>query len=266
MMSISLKELQKTELQILVDFDKFCKEKGLQYYLIGGALLGAVRDQKFIPWDDDIDVAMPREDYERIKENFSSDRYFLQNAQSDPLFSRCIQKIRLNGTSIAEKNCAHIDIHQGIYIDIFPIDYVSENYSKKLARRAGRIRRLMSLRAIKGGYKNDRYTITKKIIQWFLPVSIRYIDRKIDELCTKDNHLNRNYAVLWLHNYSWKKQIHEYEVFGSGSKCSFEGHEFIAPANADAFLSRVFGQGYMKEPVPEKRKCPHNYMNVNPLF
>ncbi len=265
-MSISLKELQKTELQILIDFDKFCKEKGLQYYLIGGALLGAVRYQKFIPWDDDIDVAMPRADYERIKEIFSIDGCFLQNNQSDPRFSRCIQKIRRNGTRIAEKTCAHIDMHQGIYIDIFPIDYVADNCSKKIAKRAGRIRRLMSLRAIKGGYKSDRHIGLKKIIQWFLPVSIKHIDRKIDELCTKDNHLDQNYSILWLHNYSWEKQIHDCVVFGEGSKCSFEGYDFIAPANVDAFLIRVFGEEYMKEPEPEKRKCPHNYMNVNPLF
>lgn len=117
----TLKELQNIELQILIDFHQFCFENNLRYYLIGGALLGAARYQKFIPWDDDVDVAMPREDYERLKQIYFSDRYFLQNTQSDPLFSRCIQKIRMNGTVIEEKSCVGVNIHQGIYIDISPL-------------------------------------------------------------------------------------------------------------------------------------------------
>ena len=95
-----LKRLQKKELEILIDFHNFCVEKNLQYYLIGGALLGAARYQGFIPWDDDIDVAMPREAYERLKKEYrSSDKYFLQNSDTDPLFARGIQKIRCNFNS-----------------------------------------------------------------------------------------------------------------------------------------------------------------------
>ncbi len=157
MKNYTLKELQEIELQILIDFHGFCAEHGLQYYLIGGALLGAAKYQKCIPWDDDMDVAMPREDYERLKQIFKSDWYFLQNGQSDPVFSRCIQKIRLNHTIIAEKDCVGLDMHQGIYIDIFPIDYVSHDCPKTLKKRASAIRHLMSLRAIKGGYHSGRY-------------------------------------------------------------------------------------------------------------
>ncbi len=261
-MKYTLAELQQIELQILTDFADFCKENALRYYLIGGALLGAVRYQKFIPWDDDVDVAMPREDYERLKTIFSSEKYFLQNAQSDPLFSRCIQKVRLNGTKIEEKMCLNVDIHQGIYIDIFPIDYVADGEEKRLSRRATAIRRLMSLRAIKGGYLNGRHTAVKKLIRAVCPLTIQFIDRKIDRLCTQENAGERKYAILWLHNYSWDKQLHKMRVFGEGSVCSFEGHEFTAPADTDAFLRRVFGEDYMQEPAMEKRKCPHNYMNV----
>ncbi|MBE6944149.1 MAG: LicD family protein [Ruminococcaceae bacterium] len=261
-MTYTLAELQQIELQILTDFADFCKENALRYYLIGGALLGAVRYQKFIPWDDDVDVAMPREDYERLKTVFSSEKYFLQNAQSDPLFSRCIQKVRLNGTEIAEEGCLGINIHQGIYIDIFPIDYVANNNQKVLSRKAKEIRCLMSLRAIKGGYVNGRYAAAKKFIRVLCPLTLQFIDRKIDRLCTQENAGERKYAILWLHNYSWNKQFHEASVFGNGSVCSFEGHEFTAPADTDAFLRRVFGEDYMQEPAMEKRKCPHNYINV----
>ena len=258
----TLKELQEKELQILIDFDRFCNQHDLRYYLIGGALLGAARYQEFIPWDDDVDVAMPRDDYERLKEVFVSDRYFLQNDSSDPVFSRCIQKIRLNDTVIAEKNCIGLNIHQGIYIDVFPIDYVSSCCHKTLNRRAALIRRLMSLRMIKGGYKSDRHTFVKKAIRYLLPCSINYIDRTLFRLCTMENNGDCRYAILWLHNYPWYKQIHSLDVFGDGGKCQFCGCDFSAPADTDAFLRRVFGKDYMEEPPLEKQQCPHNYINI----
>lgn len=262
MKSYTLKELQEIELQILIDFHGFCAEHGLQYYLIGGALLGAAKYQKCILWDDDVDVAMPREDYEQLKHLFVSDKYFLQNGQSDPVFSRCIQKILLNGTVITEKNSKGLNMHQGIYIDIFPIDFVSHNCHKTLAKRGTAIRRLMSLRAIKGGYHSDRYPIIKKIIRQLFPLSTKQIDRKIDKLCTKENGGDRQYGILWLHNYPWHKQLHEAKVFGEGVKCRFCGRDFVAPADMDGFLRKVFGGNYIEEPKLDKQKCPHNYMNI----
>ena len=262
MKTYTLKELQEIELQILIDFDQFCKTHGLRYYLIGGALLGAARYGRFIPWDDDVDVAMPREDYEKLKGIFASDRYFLQNAESDPWFSRCIQKIRCNDTLLIEKGTEGMNIHQGIYIDIFPVDYVADNDPARLSKRAGKIRRLMSLRAIKGGCKGARYACVKKLIRLMCPLSLTWIDQRIDKLCTMENGQDHKYGVLWLHNYSWDKQIHKIETLGEGSKCRFCDYEFVAPADTDSFLKRVFGADYMEEPPVEKQKRPHNYMNI----
>lgn len=84
----TLKKLQQTELRILLYFDRYCKDHNLQYYLIGGALLGAARYHGFIPWDDDVDVAMPREDYEKLKVFYSSDKHFLQNSDTDLLYTK----------------------------------------------------------------------------------------------------------------------------------------------------------------------------------
>ena len=102
MNTIDLKKLQQTELEVLRHFHKYCAENGLRYYLIGGALLGAARYGGFIPWDDDIDVAMPREDYERLKKMYDSSEYFLQNTDSEAKFARCIMKLRKS---------AHIDTY-----------------------------------------------------------------------------------------------------------------------------------------------------------
>ncbi len=258
----ALKQLQTTELGILRDFDAFCRQRGLRYFLIGGALLGARRYGKFIPWDDDIDVAMPREDYERLKREYSADGYFLQNAQSDPVFARCIQKIRKNGTRIAEYATMHQPIHQGIYIDIFPIDYVDDNDQKRLDKRSRKIRRLMSLCAIKSGCNIGSFAFVKRLIKLFYPCSKQRAEEKLYRLCTMENDGARAYAILWLHNYPWYRQIHEKGVFGKGSLCAFEGEQYAAPAKVDAFLEKVFGEDYLQDPPKEKQKTPHKYMAV----
>jgi len=261
-----LEQLQKVELNILIDFDAYCKAHNLRYYLIGGALLGAVRYKNFIPWDDDIDVAMPREDYEKLKSvwnQFPDSNYFLQSAESDPNFSRCIIKLRKQGTEIIEYSSQAVNMNNGIYIDIFPIDYISDYDYKIIDKRAKLIRRLMSIRAIKSGYNNNRYILIKKLIRYFtIFISNNTIDKKINQLCVKENNGSRKYAVLFLHNYDWSKQIHLTDVFGNGSLCEFEGHEFSAPAKKEMFLMKVFGENYMREPPLNRQKSPHSFVSV----
>lgn len=261
-----LERLQREELQILIDFDKFCKSENLRYYLIGGALLGAARYQGFIPWDDDIDVAMPREDYERLEKTWKNgphSDYFLQTPETDPNFARCIMKLRKNGTRIVEAVSQHIKMNMGIYIDIFPIDFLPEYDFETIDRRARKIRRLMSLRAIKSGYSNGRYPSMKRLIRcaaFF--VSNQMLDHRINTLCKLGNRGERKFAILFLHNYSWEKQIHPADVFGRGAVCRFEGHDFIGPVKADEFLRKVFGKAYLEEPPVDLRVSPHKYVEV----
>jgi len=260
-----LTRLKQTELEILLTFDRFCREHSLVYYLIGGALLGSARHDGFIPWDDDIDVAMPREAYEQLQVLWTThapDGYFLQSGKTDPRFSRCILKLRREGTHIKEKNCANIPMHDGIYIDIFPIDYVPDCSAAYLARRAAKIRRLMSLRTIKNGYGGNHAFLKKLVRLAILPISNRALDRKIDRLCTKDNAGDRKYAILFLHNYSWDRQTHRLSVLGAGTEYRFEGHTFFGPDDRAEFLSRVFGPDYLQEPPKEKQKNPHHYLSV----
>lgn len=267
MKTADLKRLQQTELSILLSFDEYCKKHNLKYYLVGGALLGAARYKGFIPWDDDIDVAMPREDYESIKTLWQKDSIkgcFLQNADSDPKFARCIQKVRKDNTVIIESVSQSVKMHNGIYIDIFPIDFVTTDDEAIVGKIAKKIRILMSLRAIRSGYVNGAKSTLKKVVRVLtFFISCKSIDKKIDVLCTKENNFDAKYAVLYLHNYDWKKQIHDREVFGEGGCCEFEGHKFSAPSDTDVFLKKVFGEDYMMEPSKEKQINPHNYISVS---
>ena len=122
-----LKEVQQKELQILLEVDRICKRNGLTYYLIGGSALGAVRHGGFIPWDDDIDIAMPRDDYRKFLKLCSRElpaEYFLQTYTSQPDFPYPFAKVNLNNTTFIENRLHKLNIHHGIFIDVFPLDGV----------------------------------------------------------------------------------------------------------------------------------------------
>lgn len=121
-----INELQKIQLSMLKDFDAVCQRHRISYQLFSGTALGAVRHKGFIPWDDDIDVVVLREDYKRFfnsaSKELDSNKYYVQRELSEhwPMF---FSKLRLNGTTYIEKYHSHdARIHQGIYIDIFPCD------------------------------------------------------------------------------------------------------------------------------------------------
>ena len=117
-----LKRIQAAELYLLVAFDKVCRDNGLTYFLDSGTALGAVRHGGFIPWDDDIDVGMPRKDYERfmqIGQNLLPSNIFLQNRDTEANYLRYAAKLRLEGTVFPETNELPYQ-HNGIFIDIFP--------------------------------------------------------------------------------------------------------------------------------------------------
>lgn len=120
-----LRSCQMEAKKILLNFHQLCTRFGLRYYLTAGTLLGAVRHQGFIPWDDDIDIAMPRRDYEYFVRNclpLLDRQYFFQDYRSEPNFPYDFAKIRKRGTRTDEPLLGCIDMEQGIYIDIFPLD------------------------------------------------------------------------------------------------------------------------------------------------
>lgn len=262
-----LKKLQSVQFDILINFNKFCIKHNLQYYVIGGALLGAARYGTLIPWDDDIDVAMPRDSYEKFEKLFLEnpiEDLFLQSNKTNPKFSRCIMKLRKNNTSIIEYDSRNVKMHNGIYIDIFPIDYLNSLNENKICRRAKKIRILMSLRAIKNGYLNNNYVFLKKILRILLFIlPNKLIDAFIKRICIRENNKENRYAILWLHNYNWDKQIHEISILGNNGVCELYGIKFKAPQNIDSFLSNVFGKDYIKEPNNEMKHQPHSFIHVD---
>ncbi len=133
----SLKKLQRHTLEILQEIDRVCAELGIGYFVCGGTMLGYMRHGGFIPWDDDIDIGMLRQDYEKFKRMAAgvvdSDRFFVQTRESDPNIPYLFSKVRMNGTTYITEYNQYRDFHKGICVDVFPFDAVPNGRGKQKA-------------------------------------------------------------------------------------------------------------------------------------
>lgn len=248
-----INELQKIQLSMLKDFDAVCQKHRISYQLFSGTALGAVRHKGFIPWDDDIDVVMLREDYERFFDSASkeldSNKYYVQREFSEhwPMF---FSKLRLNGTTYIEKYHSHdARIHQGIYIDIFPCDNLSDNrLIQKLQYIASKIVIAKSLYA--RGYETNS-TVKKCFMQFcrILPTE------PFKRLCIRRN----DSSSLKVHTFfgggkKIERSIFLREWFEQSVKMRFEDSEFPVSAHYDEMLRVMYGD-YMVMPTLEQRAC-----------
>lgn len=248
-----INELQKIQLSMLKDFDSVCQKHRISYQLFSGTALGAVRHKGFIPWDDDIDVVMLREDYERFFDSASkeldSNKYYVQREFSEhwPMF---FSKLRLNGTTYIEKYHSHdARIHQGIYIDIFPCDNLSDNrLMQKLQYIASKIVIAKSLYA--RGYETNS-TVKKCFMQFcrILPTE------PFKRLCIRRN----DSSSLKVHTFfgggkKFERSIFLREWFKQSVKMRFEDSEFPVSAHYDEMLRVMYGD-YMIMPTLDQRVC-----------
>lgn len=251
----SLREAQMIMLDILQEVSRICDENNIEYFLAEGTLLGAIRHKGFIPWDDDLDIGMTRENYNKflkvapksIKEGF-----FVQTVDSDKEYKlyHIPLKVRKNGTLLEEFGEENEKYHRGIYIDIFPFDKIPQSRFKYFIQK----KFLGSL--VKGKFKNlgDNSSLKWKlrnIIYYILkPLSYGSLDGMIHKTLKWNENSKAN-----CYNYGpellWDKEFKEQDFFPL-RKIIFEGKEFWAPNNADAVLTKVYGD-YMTLPPKEDR-------------
>ena len=267
MSETQLMRLKEIELDMLGAFIDCCRSLHLNYYLLGGTLLGAVRHKGFIPWDDDIDVGMPRSDYEiflKEAQKLLPDHYFIQSRSSDPEVLNNFAKIRDSRTTFIEKSVKDRRIHHGVYIDIFPLDYYPDKKPNQLIFDFKN--KVLSLR-IREGYSlpdNLRHSLFKERI---IKLLIRIIAIKYHTLSdaleareklyssVKSSSLIANFSGTWK-----RKEIVPADWFGKGINGSFEGYNVLLPKAYDKWLTHVYGN-YMELPPAEKR-VPHHYTEV----
>lgn len=260
-----LRKLQLCQLHILEEIDRICEAEGLTYYLFGGSAIGAVRHGGFIPWDDDLDIAMYRKDYERFKKvmiESHTDRFFLQSSETDPDYPRVIAKVRLKGTVQQERSYENLACDNGIYIDVFPIDYASRPDGVGMWLRGKVVRWCFAYKTVRCGSNNGHNMGLKRALRWVAHcIPAKWIDKLMDYVCTKDNDVPREYSTIFLSGYGWKRQMHRTETIGQGKKIRFETGMFNAPSDIDTFLRKIYGD-YMRLPPPEKR-IAHKLTNID---
>lgn len=260
MTQLTLEEIKATELNILLEFQKFCKANNLTFYLSGGTLLGAIRHHGFIPWDDDIDVCMPRPDYNQMQKLLNT------NGQLPPYLDFiCYENGKLSYpiTKIVDTHTrcdnefSTAGDSQGLWIDIFPIDGLPSSIkdTAKLYKKTGHLREILALSVAK---KGEGKTAARKLLKYIaIPVakmigSKRCADRII-QIATSRPYNNSDYVgcVVWgLNEMGERMKRTEFEI---STDVSFEGHIFQTMSCWDSYLTNSYGD-YMTLPPESQRK------------
>lgn len=262
-------QVKMLELEILKDVHDICIVNGLKYFLVGGTLLGAVRHKGFIPWDDDIDIGMLREDYNKfidIMNKNNDDKYFVQNFNTEPNYMRYITKIRINGTKIIENEVEGLEINHGIFIDIFPLDKVDISKPRKIDNRVRLVNMIMRLKRIKVGKTEGQSAIRtyrNQAINIFLRlVPNKFFSSAIDFIYGYENTDSLKHVTNFGSQYGWRKQTFPIDTYGMGTTLEFEKHYFIVPDKWEAILKSLYGD-YMELPPEEKRNSGHDVIHID---
>lgn len=257
------KKTQKLILYIADEVIRICNKYNISYVIIGGTLLGAVRHKGFIPWDDDFDIGMTRQEYERFLEvcpgELDKNIFFLQTADTEKNFAYCMAKVQLLGTEVIEDFSIGVDIHHGIFVDIFPYDNLPDG---KLRRRCFLFRNqfLKTMLWIKCGYgvRDHSGRLGYKVLN-FLGKFL-----STEKLKYKRYHLLTKYAngemkdcftgdyPMELVKKDWLRQQEKYQ---------FEGREYQGIAAFDNYLEDLYGD-YMQLP-PENERITHTSYQID---
>lgn len=262
---IPSEEIKKICTNVLEFFSDYCNKNGLTFFLGYGTALGAVRHNGFIPWDDDIDVTMPRPDYERLISIFdnSKEEFLLLSHAKDKDYYYPFAKLCDKKTKLVEEHYAN-DANMGIYIDIFPLDGNGTERTEAIKHLMKCIKTQQKLNsAMAKHFFRSRSNIIIEIIRYiryrFLKlVGSEYYFNKLDLHMKRFAYSESKY----ISNNSWctyaVRDLFEKSMFQKSINVEFEGKEYPIPENFDEYLKSLYGE-YMKLP-PEEMRISHHDM------
>lgn len=260
-----LKQLQRAELEILSVIDSFCRNHHIIYSLYAGTAIGAVRHHGFIPWDDDIDICMTRNQLLRFCKEWEEnpiDGYYLETVMSDPYCGTCHAKVRKNDTVLLSEGEIESEGHHGIWVDIFPLDKANLSDPKSTIKIA---RKLILLSRANVHMLNDgcQKKIIRSMIRALYPEKKRHsaILKCIKQLSINDSTLTSGYVWKSLSaTYAFKYSFPPY-LPDKTTTIDFEDIEFQIYSDYDEMLRIIYGD-YMKLPPESERVCKHNPVKV----
>lgn len=266
MREIDIVELKEISLKILDKVHEFCMQNGIKYYLSYGTLIGAIRHKGYIPWDDDIDIIMPRPDYDRFISTFNGCYSHLEvfAPELNPQFYMPYANVCDNRTFLDEGIDSHHGIEMGVKIDIFPIDGVPSNdYAfNKLIKKINKLRWMLwkKKQSIIETYKyRGIMCALKQFISSviLLPYTYSDIQKEIRLLATSYNYEESNYVDAIVFNLNGDTRVPK-KVIEDSILVEFEGRKFCAMKEYDYFLRTIYGD-YMQLPPVEKRIAKHDF-------
>lgn len=253
-----LKRLQETQIEILEEIVRICDKYNLQYFLNYGTLIGAIRHQGFIPWDDDLDIGMIRDDYEKflqVAKHELREKFYLQTTESDPDYWQAFAKIRKNGTLFEEPSVSSMsdNTHKGIFVDIFPLDYVKKNKGLFVHIQSILVRAIRETMYYKSGVflskKKLRYKNLDVLFEHF---SMRTLCRMQSRIECIQNQKKSRYLADFNSIEHYLSAIYPINDFLPTRDWKFAGRIFKIPNNYDTYLRSIYGD-YMKMPKEEER-------------
>lgn len=258
----TLEELHNVELEILREIDRICKKHHIEYFLVGGTLLGAVRHGGFIPWDDDLDIGMFRGDYEKfidIAIRELDDKYFIHCMKTDKHYWLPFIKVKKNNTTFIEQLTSGKDsIHDGIFVDIFPIDNTGANYN--INRIKGLFIRNISdsylVKEKKISLKEARHPVLCGILICLPKKCLVSLQYKFIKWYDKDD-----YAIGWVGVYHIKKELLKKEYVKPLIDIKFEDVTCKAFYKYKEYLKNIYGD-YMKLP-PVSERVNHGAVEIS---
>lgn len=255
----TLRKVQLKELDILLEVKRICEKNNIKYFLYAGTLLGAVRHQGFIPWDDDIDIAMLRDDYEKflnVAPSEISGDYYVESPRNVANYVYSFCKVKANGTVFMEECTSKLNIHQGIWIDVFPIDTIADITPKYMKKKKNKV----NIWQTGIDYSNGIITLEKPLTRFFFNTLSFVYGKKLmakkEQYMIEDNKKQSEWVLDYNTIYGYHRSLFPSEMFQQTESYIFEGYEFTGPKDYDKMLKTIYGD-YMQLPPIEKRCSEH---------
>lgn len=265
---ISLRELQNKSLEIALYFKDFCNEHGLLFYMCGGCCIGSLRHKGFIPWDDDVDVFMPRDDYEKLKELWpkyaNTEKYACVYADKNRVDGNLFVTIRDNETTAIKPYQVDMDISHGVALDVLPLDgWPDGKMKRKMQVFWALVYSLYCAQTVPVNH-GKAVSVAGKIALTLVPSKkLRYKLWKLAERkMTKYPIKKCNYITELCSGPYYMKKQYPREAFDKAIWVDFEDVKMPIPQGYDVYLRTAFGD-YMKLPPKEKQNPHHDAIFID---